>query len=75
MLHMARSKAFFEPVDTNVDFPKLEKKLDRIFSNWVRRRHADQGGTVECVTCRKIFHFSEVHAGHYIKRQHCHDPG
>lgn len=48
----------------------LEKKLDRIFSEWVRRRAADEGGTVECVTCGKLMHWKESHAGHFIKRQH-----
>lgn len=48
----------------------LENKLDRIFAEYIRKRHADAGGTVSCVTCGKLMHFTECHAGHFIKRQH-----
>ena len=51
-------------------FSSLENKLDRIFAEFIRRRHADEGGTVSCVTCGKLMHFTECHAGHFIKRQH-----
>lgn len=48
----------------------LVKKLDRVFSKFIRMRAADACGTVECVTCMKPAHYTEVHAGHFIKRQH-----
>jgi hypothetical protein len=48
----------------------LVAKLDRIFSRFIRMRNADSCGTVECVTCGKLAHYSEVDAGHYVKRQH-----
>lgn len=48
----------------------LEDKLDRIFSIFIRRRHADVGGTVSCVTCQRLMFWKECHAGHFIKRQH-----
>jgi hypothetical protein len=50
--------------------PALVKKLDRVFSRFIRMRHADKCGTVTCVTCGVNKHFSEVHAGHFVKRQH-----
>ena len=48
----------------------LVNKLDRIFSKYTRLKDADENGTVACVTCGKLFHWSEVHAGHWVKRQH-----
>ena len=48
----------------------LINKLDRIFSRYVRLRDADENGTVTCVTCGKLAHWKEVHAGHFVKRQH-----
>ena len=48
----------------------LEKKLDKVFSIFIRRRHADEGGTVSCVTCHRLMFWKECHAGHFIKRQH-----
>ena len=48
----------------------LVNKLDRIFSRYTRLKDADENGTVACVTCGKLAHWSEVHAGHWIKRQY-----
>ena len=50
----------------------LVKKADSIFSEWVRRSACDKGGTVECVTCRKLMHWkgNGAQAGHFVKRQH-----
>ena len=48
----------------------LINKLDRVFSRYIRMKDADEGGTVSCVTCGRLFHWSEVHCGHWIKRQH-----
>lgn len=50
----------------------LEKKLDRVFSEFIRKRHADAGGYVKCVTCQKFMYWekSGAQAGHFIKRQH-----
>lgn len=48
----------------------LEKKLDRIFSEYSRYRFADARGIVQCVTCTARKHWRSLHAGHFIKRQH-----
>jgi 5-methylcytosine-specific restriction endonuclease McrA len=47
----------------------LEKKLDRVFSEYIRLRVADEGGTVECVTCGKLMYWKDgAQCGHFIKR-------
>jgi hypothetical protein len=50
----------------------LEAKLDGMFSEWIRRSSADEGGTVGCVTCGKLMYWKNdgAQAGHFIKRQH-----
>src|SRR5690349_18649241 len=48
----------------------LEKKLDAIFSEYIRRKDADEGGTVRCVTCQKLMHWKKSQCGHWVKRQH-----
>jgi len=48
----------------------LEKKLDKIFSEYIRKKDSDHGGTVECCTCGKLEYWRDVDAGHFIKRQH-----
>ncbi len=47
----------------------LENKLDRIYSEYIRRKDADEGGTTSCVTCQKLLHWKDAHCGHFIKRQ------
>jgi hypothetical protein len=48
----------------------LVNKLDRIYSRFIRMRDADNEGNISCVTCGKRFHWSEVHCGHWVKRQY-----
>lgn len=48
----------------------MEDKLDSLFSQYVRRTHADAGGTVRCVTCPKLMFWKESDCGHFVKRQH-----
>ena len=51
-------------------FSALEKKLDKEFSFYVRRKDCDDGGTTSCVTCGELYFWRELDCGHYIKRQH-----
>ena len=44
----------------------LKNRAWKTFSEWVRRRDADEGGTVHCVTCRKPIYWKEAHAGHFV---------
>jgi hypothetical protein len=46
----------------------LETKLDRVFSEYIRFKDADEGGTASCVTCGKLAYWREMDCGHYIKR-------
>ena len=48
----------------------LIKKLDTIYSQFIRLRDADNNGMVRCCTCGRIKHWKEVDCGHFIKRQH-----
>lgn len=41
---------------------------DRVFSEYVRLTHANKEGYVQCVTCGKRFHRTEIQNGHYKKR-------
>jgi hypothetical protein len=48
----------------------LKKKAWKLFSEWIRRRDADEGGTVNCYTCGALFFWKELHAGHAIPGRH-----
>lgn len=51
------------------DRRKIEDKLDKIFSELVRRSRADSGGFVACYTCATVKHWKQMHAGHYLSRR------
>lgn len=48
----------------------LKKKVWKVFSQWIRLKDADEGGTVQCYTCGCLMHWKESHAGHAIPGRH-----
>lgn len=44
------------------------KKLDDIFSQFIRLRDSDQNGICKCISSGKPFHWKDVDCGHYINR-------
>jgi len=53
-----------------LSLPSLDKKLWRIVSEYVRRRDANYAGLCLCITCGVAKHWKEMHAGHFITRDH-----
>jgi hypothetical protein len=49
---------------------QLVKKLDQVFSLWVRQREADFNGYNSCFTCGVTKPWKELQAGHYVSRSH-----
>ena len=47
----------------------LIKKLDTIFSRWVRLSNS-VNEICTCVTCGKESHWKDIQAGHFISRKH-----
>lgn len=43
----------------------MKAKTWKEFSIFVRRSNSDRDGNVSCITCSKVFHWKEVHAGHF----------
>ena len=48
----------------------LKKKLDRVFSIYVRLRDTDESGYGRCISCGQIIHWKKGDAGHYVNRKH-----
>ena len=49
---------------------KLVKKLDTVFSKYIRISNADKNGYCTCVTCGVVKHWKEIQAGHFMSRKH-----
>lgn len=49
---------------------QLKKELDKIFSEYIRRKYADSDGWVRCYTCPKMAFWKEMQCGHFVSRKH-----
>lgn len=49
---------------------QLKDKCWKVFSEYVRRRNVDAGGTDRCYTCEKLAHWKELQCGHAIGGRH-----
>ncbi len=47
-------------------FKTLHPKAWKVFSEYVRRKDADESGRVQCFTCENTTHYKEANAGHYF---------
>ncbi len=54
----------------NQSTSSLKRKLDRIFSEFIRLRDADDNGYCRCISCGKIVYWKDCDAGHYVNRKH-----
>ena len=50
----------------NPTLRSLKNKCWRVFSEYVRRKDADAGGTAYCFTCGAPKFWKELHAGHFV---------
>ena len=52
---------------------KIVKKLDAIFSQYIRLKDADHNGDVTCFTCGKVSHYKKgMQCGHFqVKKTLC----
>lgn len=51
-------------------YASLKRKLDKAWSEWVRRRDADRHGNVSCVTCGSRMFWKEIQCGHFVPRHY-----
>ena len=51
---------------------KLKKKLDKIFSEYIRKRDSDYKGNCKCISCGKEYPAfgGTIHAGHLFSRRY-----
>ena len=46
----------------------LKKKLDVVFSKYIRHKYADSNGNVACYTCTTVKPIAQMQNGHWIPR-------
>lgn len=45
-----------------------KRKLWKVFSEYIRRRDADEHGMVQCISCKGVTHWKLSQAGHFIPK-------
>jgi hypothetical protein len=53
-----------------LNFRQLQKKADRVFSEFIRLRDAEVNGYTKCITCGKVLFWRDMDCGHYCGRKH-----
>lgn len=64
----AASKVKKTPKKKTMSRSQLVKRLDSVFSQYMRLKDADNNGMVECYTCGAVRHWKEQQAGHFYTR-------
>lgn len=47
---------------------QLKRRLDKVFSEYIRKKYANEKGEVRCYTCSKVKQWKEIQCGHFISR-------
>lgn len=48
----------------------LKKKLDTVFSRYIRLRDANDMGFCTCISCGKVDEWKSMHCGHFLSRRY-----
>lgn len=51
------------------ELSRLDARLWKIFSEYIRRKHADENELIRCITCGKWVHWKSSDCGHGISRE------
>lgn len=70
MPYYIKKKKTDKPKKRHASQATLVKKLDKVFSQYIRLRDAFPNGTFRCISCGKIKPFEKADCGHYHSRRH-----
>ena len=48
----------------------LVKKLDKVFSQYIRLRDSDANGYCRCISCGRVHYWKDIQNGHYMSRRY-----
>lgn len=69
-MYYMKKKKTDKPKKRQASQATLVKKLDKVFSQYIRLRDAFSNGTFRCISCGKIKPFDQSDCGHYHSRRH-----
>lgn len=59
-----------EAKSKRLTIPILQQILDKVFSEYIRLRDANDNGFCRCITCGNMWQWRLIHNGHYVDRRH-----
>jgi hypothetical protein len=68
---MATGKPLLKDKDKKkkpLSITKIKKKLDAVFSQYIRQKYADKNGNCKCYTCDYVNHWKKLQNGHFVSR-------
>ena len=69
-MYYLKKKKTDKPKKRQVSQATLVKKLDKVFSQYIRLRDAFPNGTFRCISCGRIKPFDQADCGHFHSRRH-----
>lgn len=69
-MYYIKKKKSNKPKKRQTNQATLVKKLDKVFSQYIRLRDSDINGMFRCISCGKIKPFGQADAGHFHSRRH-----
>lgn len=69
-MYYIKKKKSDKPRKRQTSKATLIKKLDKVFSLYIRLRDSDTNGYCRCISCGKIHYWKEIQNGHYMSRRY-----
>lgn len=69
MYYMKKKKSD-KPKKRQASQATLVKKLDKVFSQYIRLRDSDANGYCRCISCNRVHYWKDIQNGHYMSRRY-----
>ena len=70
MPYYIKKKKTDKPKKRQVSKSTLVKKLDDVFSEFIRLRDSNKDGMCQCISCGRVHYWKEIQNGHYMSRRY-----
>ena len=70
MPYYIKKKKTDKPKKRQVSKSTLVKKLDDVFSKFIRLRDSNKDGMCQCISCGRVHYWKEIQNGHYMSRRY-----
>ena len=69
-MYYLKKKKTDKPKKRQASQATLVKKLDKVFSQYIRLRDSDANGYCRCISCNRVHYWKDIQNGHYMSRRY-----